>query len=92
MFILFCILVTVDVKDCYWIGLDDEVEKHKHVWKDTGAEMTWSNWMPGEPDGSDQRCVMMSVEGKWWDYGCGKAKKDNSQWRYYPLCQIDVTW
>ncbi|XP_055526993.1 alpha-N-acetylgalactosamine-specific lectin-like [Wyeomyia smithii] len=40
-----------------WLGASDLAREGNFVWHDTGARMTFAKWKPGEPMGSNERCV-----------------------------------
>ncbi|CAJ1086590.1 macrophage mannose receptor 1-like [Xyrichtys novacula] len=57
-----------------WIGLYSKIEwKWSDGYKASGAEyMNWANIEDNEPDfaGGGQYCVVVTDDGKWWDYTC----------------------
>ncbi|KAK1155061.1 macrophage mannose receptor 1-like [Acipenser oxyrinchus oxyrinchus] len=55
----------------FWIGLFNEPWKWSHL----GDNYTFHTWSSGQPDnaGSNEKCVMMSKSGEWYDYGCSDA-------------------
>ncbi|XP_070539201.1 perlucin-like protein [Ptychodera flava] len=56
-----------------WIGVTDVEVEGVWVWVD-GSPLTYSNWMPGEPNNAGKRehCAHLysNQHGKWNDYPC----------------------
>jgi cysteine-rich repeat protein len=56
----------------YWLGLNDLDLEGTFVWV-SGAEVTYTNWAPGEPNdiGGDEDCATVFRAGdSWYDYPC----------------------
>ena len=55
------------------------------VWESSGVPFTFTNWASGEPNGSEDDClVIYRGNKKWYDDNC-----ENTTY-YKPLCQIDA--
>ncbi|XP_078062688.1 hepatic lectin-like [Mustelus asterias] len=55
----------------HWIGLSDSVSEGDWRWVD-GTDYTSSVkfWDNNQPNGEDENCVTMFIEGKWHDWPC----------------------
>lgn len=74
--------VPINTYNCgVWIGLSDQEEEGQFKWENSNLPVTFSNWLPGEPDGREHKnCVEMLHDGKWNDRHC---------WRNNPfVCEM----
>lgn len=74
--------VPINTYNCgVWIGLNDQEEEGQFKWKNSNLPVTFSNWLPGEPDGREHKnCVEMLQDGTWNDRYC---------WRNNPfVCEM----
>lgn len=64
----------VPIKDyqcAVWIGLNDQEEEGQFKWENSNLPVTFSNWLPGQPDGNEHKnCVDMLQDGTWNDRYC----------------------
>lgn len=57
-----------------WIGLSDQQQENLFVWTD-GANVTFTSWNGGEPNGGTaQNCVFIR-DAKWIDAPCSDGRK-----------------
>lgn len=65
-----------------WLGLNDRDAEGTFIW-DTGAEFSYDNWAPTQPDnmgaGAGEDCVSMQAGGMWRDEWCNELRM--------PLCE-----
>lgn len=74
--------VPINTYNCgLWIGLNDQEEEGQFKWENSNLPVTFSNWLPGEPDGREHKnCVEMLQDGTWNDRYC---------WRNNPfVCEM----
>lgn len=74
--------VPINTYNCgVWIGLNDQEEEGQFKWENSNLPVTFSNWLPGEPDGREHKnCVEMLQDGTWNDRYC---------WRNNPfVCEM----
>lgn len=64
-------LETGSEYDYFLIGLSLTMFKGKYVWTTSGEVLSYSNWLPGQPNAPNiERCVAASTSGKWHDVRC----------------------
>ena len=79
-----------------WIGLQSN-GAGGGSWIDN-EEFKFSNWLPGEPDGSGTCVAMQDLTGEWVDVSCGEAwpfvcKKNESKiYLIVKNCLLLVYW
>lgn len=69
--------VPINYYDCtLWIGLSDLEVEGQYKLENSNLNVTFNNWLPGQPNGSNQEnCVDMLQDGIWNDRYC---KRNNA--------------
>ena len=56
-----------------WLGGTDQASEGNFIWVSSGAPFAYTNWYPGDPDGSTgQDCALLGYHGtnQWIDDIC----------------------
>ena len=57
--------------DGTWIGISDVIQENTFVYDSSNEEVTFVNWLSGQPNGdTDQNCVTIDDGAKWRDIEC----------------------
>ena len=69
------LLVTAAAGNEVWIGGTDAASEGTWKWSPSGAPLSYTNWIGGEPnDWGGQDCLQVYSSGKWDDYFCSAKK------------------
>ncbi|XP_063419997.1 perlucin-like protein [Mytilus trossulus] len=72
---------SLNPNKAYWLGARDDVIEGIWIWS-SGANMNFTKWNPGEPNGGDkENCLILENNG-WNDHKCNEER--------YFICQQDM--
>ena len=64
-------MASLTTATTHWIGGSDIVTENAWVWRNSGEHFTYTNWIPGRPEGGAvKNCLLMLLNRQWADTRC----------------------